>query len=161
MSRKRTTHDSSTTDRQPPSTESAMASTEQSSITATLDAPTSETPVPKPEPGFVARLTQQRNPGKVPAPFNIASDYEAGVRLFENRRARQMAIQFEQKPSPDVLSHLKEAGFRWNNKDQVWSRTVFPEEALQIRIAAERTYQEVRQMIRQERGLGESPEIPF
>ncbi len=112
-------------------------------------------------PSFVEKLARQRQPGIVPDPFGIAGDYEAGVRLFENRRERLMVIKFDKKPSPVVLDRMKDAGFRWNPRDQVWVQPIHPENARRVRIEAERTYQDVRQMIRQERGLGESPEIPF
>jgi len=101
-----------------------------------------------------------------PDPFGIASDNLAGVRLFESRQDRQMAIQFgegrpEDKPSQPVIDKLKEAGFRWNPADKIWAYPVRGNSAMSTRIDAERLYQEVRQMIRQEKGIEVSPEIPF
>ena len=113
------------------------------------------------EPSFVERLARQRQPGIVPDPFGIAGDYEAGVRLFENRRERLMVIKFEKKPGGDVLDRMKDAGFRWNPRDQVWVHPIHPEFARRIRIEAERVYQDVRQMVRQEKGLETSQEIPI
>ena len=51
-------------------------------------------------------------------PFGIAIDNLAGVRLFESKRDRQMAIKFgegrpEDKPSQPVIDKMKETGFRW------------------------------------------------
>ena len=44
----------------------------------------------------------------------------AGVRLFENQKARLMAIKFEDKPNQDVRDRMKDAGYRWNSRDMVW-----------------------------------------
>src|SRR5712692_6927988 len=97
-------------------------------------------------------------------PFGIATDNLAGVRLFESKRDRQMAIKFgegrpEDKPSQAVIDTMKEAGYRWNPSDRIWTHPVWPESAMSTRIDAERLYQEVCKMIRQEKGIGQ--EVPF
>ena len=86
-------------------------------------------------------------------PFGIAKDNLAGVRLFESKQDRQMAIKFEDKPSQAVIDKMKEAGYRWNPSDRIWVHPVRPEFAMGTRIDAEKLYQEVRQMIRQEKGI--------
>ncbi len=101
-----------------------------------------------------------------PDPFGIASDNLAGVRLFESKRDRQMAIKFgegrpEDKPSQAVIDTLKEAGYRWNPADKIWTHPVRGDAAMSTRIDAEKLYQQVRQMIRQEKGIEASPERPF
>ena len=101
-----------------------------------------------------------------PDPFGIAKDNLAGVRLFESKQDRQMAIQFgegrpEDKPSQAVIDKMKEAGFRWNPADRIWAHPVRSESAMSTRIEAERLYQEVRQMIRQEKGIDAGQEVPF
>jgi hypothetical protein len=166
MARKRISKDSdkSETPTQFPEPTVDTVPTSEVAATAVLEPPT--TPALEPlavdtEPGFVEKLARQRNPGIVPDPFGIAGDYEAGVRLFENRRDRLMVIKFEQKPSSEVLTRMKDGGFRWNPRDQVWVHPIYPDQARQIRIEAERTYQDVTQMIRQERGLSQGPEVPF
>lgn len=166
MARKRTPKDSDTSEQPSQSTDTPSASNSsfESTGTAVMEPPVLPKPETGPEetqPSFVEKLARQRNPGIVPDPFGIAGDYQAGVRLFENRRDRLMVIKFEQKPSSDVLTRMKDGGFRWNPRDQVWVHPIYQEQARQIRIEAERTYQDVCQMIRQERGLGSSPEIPF
>lgn len=166
MARKRTPKDSDTSEQQPQTanTESPYDSASEMTGTAVMEPPVTpkqETGNDQSQPSFVEKLARQRNPGIVPDPFGIAGDYQAGVRLFENRRDRLMVIKFEQKPSSDVLTRMKDGGFRWNPRDQVWVHPIYQEQARQIRIEAERTYQDVCQMIRQERGLGSSPEIPF
>jgi hypothetical protein len=111
-------------------------------------------------PSFAERVGQRK--GTVPPdPFGIAGDYQAGVRLFESRRDHQMALKFDEKPSQAVIDKLKEGGFRWNPNDKIWAHPVWPASAMSTRIRAERLYQEVRQMIRDEKGIESSPEIPF
>ncbi len=113
------------------------------------------------KPSFAERIRQERQPASKRDPFGIAGDYVAGVRLFENRQDRLMAIKFEEKPSPVVLDKLKDAGYRWNPRDKVWVYPVRKEAARTTRIDAERLYQEVRGMIRQEKGIESGQEIPF
>jgi len=116
-------------------------------------------------PSFADRVGKRK--WVAPAdPFGIATDYLAGVRLFESRQDRQVAIKFgegrpEDKPSQEVIDKLKEAGFRWNPVDRIWAHPVGYTNAMATRIEAERLYQEVRQMIRQEKGIEEGQEIPF
>jgi hypothetical protein len=134
--------------------------------------PTANTPAPNPEtnesqPSFAERVGQS-NGITVPDPFGIAGDYLAGVRLFESKRDRQVAIQFgeghlEDKPSEQVIGKLKEAGYRWNPVDRIWAFPVEPASAMSTRVTAEKLFKEVSQMIRKEKGLGIEPaqEIPF
>jgi hypothetical protein len=111
-------------------------------------------------PAFTERVGQkQGNP--LPDPFGIASDSVAGVRLFESKRDRQMAIQFDDKPVQAVIDALKEAGFRWNPTDRIWTQPVGTTSAMSTRILSERVYQEVCQMIRKEKGIEPGEEIPF
>jgi hypothetical protein len=131
----------------------------QATATAAAEPVRAEDP-PEPQ-SFVEKVLRERQPGIVPDPFGIAGDPEAGVRLFENRRERLMVIKFEKKPGNDVLDRMKDAGFRWNPRDQVWVHPIHPEFARRIRIESERLYQDVRQMVRKEKGLQTSQEIPF
>ena len=116
------------------------------------------------QPSFAERVGQKK---RVTAadPFGIAHDNIAGVRLFESRQDRQMAIKFgegrpEDKPSQAVIDMLKEGGYRWNPKERVWTHPVRPDSAMSTRIEAEWLYQEIRQMIRQEKGIEPTPELP-
>ncbi len=113
-------------------------------------------------PGFAGRVGQKKWVS-VPDPFGIAADFVAGVRLFESKQDREMAIQFgngrpEDKPSQAVIDTMKEAGYRWNPSDRIWTHPVRPGSAMITRIEAERLYQDVRQMIRQEKGIEDGPE---
>src|ERR1700681_2654659 len=72
---------------------------------------------------FADRVGQKKRVS-APDPFGIATDNLAGVRLFESRQDRQMALKFgegrfEDKPSQAVIDKLKEAGYRWNPADHI------------------------------------------
>jgi hypothetical protein len=112
------------------------------------------------QPSFAERVGQRQRVSAAD-PYGIAGDYLAGVRLFESKRDRQMALKFEEKPSEAVIDKLKEAGYRWNPVDRIWAHPVRPDLAMSTRIEAERLYQEVRQMIREEKGIEASQEVPF
>ena len=130
--------------------------------TAVAEPPAAETQ--EDSPSFADRVGQKKKWTPAPDPFGIATDYLAGVRLFESKQDRQMAIKFgegrpEDKPSQAVIDTMKEAGYRWNPSDRIWAHPVRPESAMSTRIEAERLYQEVCQMIRQEKGIEAGPEI--
>src|SRR5205807_10629547 len=136
------------------------------SATATAEPPATEPQATAPqanERSFAERVGQRKFT-PAPDPFGIATDNLAGVRLFESKQDRQMAIKFgegrpEDKPSQAVIDTLKEAGYRWNPSDRIWTHPVWSESAMSTRIDAERLYQEVCKMIRQEKGIGQ--EVPF
>jgi hypothetical protein len=98
-----------------------------------------------------------------PDPFGIAKDNVAGVRLFESKQDRQMAIKFEDKPSQAVIDRMKEAGYQWKPADKIWAHPIYPESAMTTRIDAEHLYQEVREMIRAEKGIAkeQGSGVPF
>lgn len=141
----------------------ASSETESQTTTevSTATAPQPETENPEQSQTFVERIRQQRGWNVGSDPFGIAGDYVAGVRLFEKHRDRQMAIKFEEKPHQAVLDRMKEAGYRWNSRDIMWVKPFEADTAMTTRIEAERLYHEVRDMIRQEKGLGAGQEVPF
>ncbi len=152
MSRKRTP------DEQPAETSTAVA---EPPAAANDNAPAANNN----QPSFAERVGQRQRVSAAD-PFGIAKDNLAGVRLFESKRDRQMAIKFgegrpEDKPSQAVIDKLKEAGYRWNPVDRIWAHPVRSDSAMSTRIEAERLYQEVRQMIREEKGIEASQEVPF
>jgi hypothetical protein len=109
-------------------------------------------------PSFAERVGQ-RVWASAADPYVIAADAALGVRLYESKRDRQMAIKFEEKPSRHVLDRMHDAGWVWKQADKIWAHAITPETAATTRIKAERLYQEVRNMIRQEIGAGQ--EVPF
>ena len=125
----------------------------------------SATAVAEPEPAgnseqkqsFAERVGQRSQRSPAPDPFGIAGDYLAGVHLFESRRDGVMAIKFDEKPGQAVIDRIKNAGYRWNGFDKVWTHPV----SMSARIEAERLYQEVRQMIRKDKGIEAGSDIQF
>jgi hypothetical protein len=135
--------------------------------------PETTTPVAEPPaaeaspegPGFADKVGQKK---WVPTadPFGIAKDNVAGVRLFESRQDHQVALKFgdgrpEDKPSQAVIDTIKEAGFRWDPSNKIWTYPVRSESAMGTRIDAERLFQQVAKMIRQEKGIEAGKEVPF
>ena len=130
--------------------------------TAVAEPPAAETT--SEGPSFADRVGQRKKWTSAPDPFGIATDYQAGVSLFESKRDRRMAIKFgegrpEDKPSQAVIDKMKEAGYRWHPSQRVWRTRSGPNRRLGTRIEAERLYQEVCDMIRQEKGLEAGPEL--
>lgn len=146
-----------------PTTEAANNSTTTESADTSTTAVADPVPEPTPEqtPSFVERLGERRSRIAIPDPFGIASDFAAGVKLFESRQDRVMAIKFDEKPNQEVIDKVKNAGYRWNPNDKVWVHPARFESARTTRIEAERLYQEVRQMVRHDKGIESSPDIPF
>jgi hypothetical protein len=78
-------------------------------------------------PSFAERVGQ-RKWTPTPDPFGIATDYQAGVSLFESKRDRRVAIKFgdgrpEDKPSQAVIDKMKEAGYRWHPSQRMRQAT--------------------------------------
>jgi hypothetical protein len=147
---------------QEPTSDTPSTTTEQPATTQSPEQATADT-----QPGFAERVGKSSGI-TVPDPFCIAGDYLAGVKLFESKRDRQVAIQFgegrlEDKPSEQVIGRLKEAGYRWNPVDKIWAYPIEPASAMSTRITAEKLFKEVSQMIRKEKGMGIEPEeqIPY
>jgi hypothetical protein len=105
-------------------------------------------------PSFAERVGQ-RVRASAADPFVIAADHLVGVRLYESKRDRQMAIKFEEKPSRAVLDKMRDEGWVWKQADKIWAHAITPESAATTRVKAERLYREVCQMIRQEIGAGQ------
>lgn len=109
-------------------------------------------------PSFAERVGQRVRTSAAD-PFVIAADHVVGVRLYESNRDRQMAIKFEEKPSRAVLDKMRDEGWVWKQADKIWAHAITPDNAATTRVKAERLYQEVCTMLRQEIGAGQ--EIPF
>lgn len=89
------------------------------------------------------------------AKFGFWSDFEAGVRLVEERDNRRMTIQFGEKPSEAVRTLMKSEpyGFRFDAEDQLWYKRINPAKPRQVRIQAEELAFAVANLIRAEKGL--------
>lgn len=114
----------------------------------------------QPEGKSFAERVGQKKWAPAPDPFGIASDYAAGVHLFDSKRDGQVALKFDEKPPQAILDKVKEAGFHWQSADQIWARS-YGDSPMAVRIEGERLYQDVRQILRTEKGIEASPEVPF
>jgi hypothetical protein len=109
-------------------TQSTENPTPTETTTAVAEPPAIEAPVAESQAdgqSFADRVGQRKWQA-APDPFGIAKDNLAGVRLFESREDGQMAIKFgsgspEDKPSQAVIDKMKEAGYRWNMADRIWT----------------------------------------
>lgn len=88
-----------------------------------------------------------------PNPFPIRSDALAGVRLQEDKRYRQMQLQFAVKPSDEVRQAVRDAGFQWRANEQAWTKRIDPDQGWKTRVTAEELFDNVAAMIRAEQGL--------
>jgi hypothetical protein len=136
-------------------------SSEAESSTATATAEPEPARNPEPKQSFAERVGQRKERISAPDPFEIATDRVAGVRLFESKQDRQMAIQFDEKPIQSVIDRLKDARYQWKQADRIWAHPVPYGSPMSTRIEAERLYQEVCKMIRREKGIEAGLEIPF
>jgi hypothetical protein len=142
-------------------------STETPIATETTTA-VAEPPVPEANAsgqGFADRV-EQRKRVAIPDPFPVAKDYLAGVELFHSKLDSQMAIKFgdgssKDKPSPAILEKMREAGWKWKSQDGIWALPFTLESEMRTHIEAERHYQDVCKMIRQEKGIAAAAEVPF
>jgi len=94
-------------------------------------------------------------PKKWVTQFGSWGDYEAGVRLVEDRQNRRMVITFEEKPSEPVRTLMKseQYGYRFDPQDKDWYKPINPAKPRQAREEAEDLVLQVTNLIRQEKGL--------
>ena len=146
--------------------ESPESHTPADTGTAVAEPPAADAPADG--PGFADKVGQKK-PVFAPDPFSVAKDYEAGVEIFHSKLDRQMAIKFgdgssKDKPSPAILEKMHGAGWKWKSQHGIWVLPFTPESEMRTHIEAERHFQEVCKMIRQEKGIEAAPaapEIPF
>jgi hypothetical protein len=87
--------------------------------------------------------------------FGSFGDYQAGVRMIEDRQNKRMTIQFQDKPSDAVRAVLKskEHGFRYDPNDKLWYKPIDQAKHIQSRQEADELVFKVANMIRTEKGL--------
>ena len=124
---------------------------------APTDIPNTDTP---PGPPAAEPTGSEATPGTVqptgPKPFAIKSDFPTGVTLREDKRYRQVQLQFVDKPSDAVRMIVREAGFSWQPTDRVWVKPIDREAGWKSRLDAERLFQEVVEQIAHEQGNPQS-----
>jgi hypothetical protein len=77
-----------------------------------------------------------------------------GFRLVGEKKIREGVIAFEEKPSPEVISTMKDAAFDWRAADKLWTHPVRPESGWQDRAHVEATFDAVSKQVRMERNIG-------
>ena len=82
------------------------------------------------------------------------SDYVVGASILEHHDPYLSVIRFEEKPSDEVRKKLRDEGFQWQQANQEWTRAISYETRQQDRLSADRTFDEVCQILRKERGIG-------
>lgn len=160
MSRKRKP-DQETTTTTTPETITPEAGTAVAEPPAAVEVPAANDNLPAANdnrPTFAERVGQRLRTSAAD-PYVIAADHVVGVRLYESKRDRQMAIKFEEKPSRAVLDKMHDEGWVWKQADKIWAHAITPDNAATTRVKAERLYQTICNMIRQEIGAGQ--EVPF
>ena len=110
------------------------------------------------EPDFSANDPGEPVPAEPagPKPFAVKTDATAGVTLREDRRFRQVQLQFRDKPSDAVRELVREAGFRWQPTDRVWTHRIDREAGWKTRLDAERLFGQVVEQIGREQGVPQS-----
>jgi hypothetical protein len=152
-----------------PATETATEQPPADVAAAVAEPPVAQPPVAesKAESRTFAEKVGQKKWIPIPDPYPIVSDPEVGIKLFESVMDEQMAFKFgdgspKDKPSQRVLDKMHQAGYQWKSADRIWAFPLMPHSAMTTRIAAEKLYQELRHIIRQEKGIeSASPDIAF
>jgi hypothetical protein len=93
-----------------------------------------------------------------PDPHNYASvaigpEHDDRVVLSRSHRFKQMQLSFPSKPDDEVLSKLRDAGWKWNGPDRVWTLPI--ERGYEWRSVkdAELMLRDVGNLIREKKGL--------
>jgi hypothetical protein len=97
--------------------------------------------------------------------FSVITNPLGGVKLFEDKRRNQMVIKFGEgrpndRPSRAMIDLLEEAGYRRIFNESVWTHPIRPDTAITTRFVAGWLYEQIRRMIRQEKGITPWPELP-
>ena len=86
----------------------------------------------------------------------LATDKAAGMRLFANHESRKMAIVFDKKPGEGIRQMLKDAGWRWSQRENAWEKPVRWDTRVRDRMEAERLFDGIAALVRAEAGQGQA-----
>ena len=112
----------------------------------------------EPQPETHAEQIERRNSGL----SGRRTDLLAGVKLSEgwrligNKKIREAVVAFEEKPSAEVITLMKDAGFQWLAEAKVWAHEIRSESAWQDRAHGEATFEAAAKAVRSERGIEHS-----
>lgn len=91
-----------------------------------------------------------------------ATDTVANMRFTGNHKRYRVEITFgDGKPSDEVRQALKDNGFRWDSQDKAWTLPVRYNSRAEDRTHAQRTFEEIVGMVREERGMPRGQAVPF
>lgn len=127
--------------------------TTQTPLETPIDAPAA--PEPADTPTVIEPPQDQPERPRQPDPFGLASvaltDEKNGpvARLFRNNRFQAMAIQFPEKPAPEIIEQLRDAGFKWRSDDKVWTTQLDPAAKWQTQANAEKLFFKLTSEIRE------------
>jgi hypothetical protein len=154
MSHKPTSH------QDPPETTAAEPAAAEPPVSEAAIAETAED-----TPKFADRVGKKKWTPR-PERSQVVIDSSTGVQLFRSDRKSRMEIQFgdgspNDKPSQGVLDKMHAAGWKWKSADRVWVQPFTPDSVIRKHIEAERLFDDVSQIIRQEKGVATGPQVPF
>ena len=104
-------------------------------------------------PAYPERSSEEQARVVIPNPYQYRSDKGAGITLSENHKLGRMQLIFDEKPTDRVRMVLREEGFTLNSPNGAWEVAVDREQSWTARAAADKAFQRVTELIRQERGL--------
>jgi hypothetical protein len=79
--------------------------------------------------------------------------------LGRDHKYKQLAIRFPERPEPEVIDALHEAGWTWRGKERYWTKQIDAEKPASSQQAAEEFFEKLADGMRARRGLGESPAV--
>ena len=74
------------------------------------------------------------------------------ARLFRSNRWQQMAVTFDEKPAPEIIEQLRDAGFRWRGEEKAWTVQLDKERRWQTHAEAEALFKKLTDEIRAANG---------
>ena len=81
------------------------------------------------------------------------------MRLFRNHRMQQVAITFDEKPGPEVIDQLRDAGFRWRGAERAWTKQLDPQAKWKTQMDAEKLFADLGNQIRESNGREPSSSV--
>jgi hypothetical protein len=89
-----------------------------------------------------------------PNPRGWAKNNVAGAEYLTRKEPYESLIRFKEKPSQQVIDHLKDQGFSWNRDEQHWARHIGYNTAAQDREIGRRAYEAAVAMILEGKATG-------
>lgn len=81
------------------------------------------------------------------------------MRLLRSNRFQQMQIHFDEKPADQYLEQLRQAGWKWRDEEQVWSKQLEKDTRWRVHAEAEKIFKSIADAIRIDNGLEPTMQI--